>query len=225
MIDGAVKHLRHRYSVVKSVATRRVIKGFADHYGLVYFGAVSQHNDEHKLIRGVTLSVSHRDRHYCVGNIQGRDITLVQRTDNLGHSSSEAHPYTWLIMQFDLSNEYESIDHLFIATNSHTKAFYDAFSLRYRTMQPVNMQHSGFHDQLFNTNYRVLSDHFARTAPSEILTEEVCATIAHHFGLFDFEIEKDKVTVYAANRMASRPLLDNMTRAGLWLSDQVDSIS
>lgn len=63
MPSGIIGRILRRHSV--SARSRgAVLKKFAHKIGLVYFGVVDQHQDDHEVIRGLTVSTTHRDDHY-----------------------------------------------------------------------------------------------------------------------------------------------------------------
>ena len=63
--------------ITNSRVQRHIIKKFTNKIGLVYFGAVNQHQDDNRLVRGFTVSQSHQDDHYSVGTVEGYNVTLV----------------------------------------------------------------------------------------------------------------------------------------------------
>lgn len=223
MIQHALQRAKHHFGVVRTSATKRVVKGFAQTHQLVYFGTVSQYDDEHQLVRGVTLSKNHHDRHYCVGSIHEYDMILLQRTDEVTYPGKPSDSYTWMIMQFDLNASAKGLPHVFIDAHRHGEAFYANLSVKFSNLRVLDASHFVGHDDMFVNTHRVY------TAPSDIqdaariLTPEVTGTIAQHFKYFDFEILHDSVLVYYSNAIASRQQLDNMVRAGLWLARHLDS--
>ena len=62
-------------SIGREVATKKIIKQFAHKFDLVYFGYVNQREDEHELIRGITVAASHVDSHFCVGHLSARILS------------------------------------------------------------------------------------------------------------------------------------------------------
>src|SRR4051812_42179272 len=97
--------IAHPLSLGREMAIKKIIRQFAHKFGLVYFGSVDQHRDEHELIRGITVSASHADTHFCVGHFRGYDISLVERRTTLLYPKREPQHYRWLIMQVDLKRE------------------------------------------------------------------------------------------------------------------------
>ena len=102
--------------------TKIVYKEICERYDLVYFGSVNQHEDEHEMVRGVTLSTTHHDQHYCVGSVQGRDVTLLKRTDSIAFPNKPAKTYSWHILQVDLRNM--ALPHTLLDAHHHDEDFY-----------------------------------------------------------------------------------------------------
>ncbi|MGH7930399.1 MAG: hypothetical protein ACREQV_21720, partial [Candidatus Binatia bacterium] len=65
--------------LVQAGSNGRAIRRFIKRFDLVYFGKVDHRYDEHAVLRGVTASAQHIDRHFAVGNIKGRDISILER--------------------------------------------------------------------------------------------------------------------------------------------------
>ena len=81
-------------------STKRIVNQFADEFGLVYFGYVSQRSDEHHIVRGMTVSTNHHDDHYCIGTFDTYDVVFVERSDTLRNGKK----HQWHIMEFDLKS-------------------------------------------------------------------------------------------------------------------------
>ncbi|PLS81846.1 hypothetical protein CYG49_00560 [Candidatus Saccharibacteria bacterium] len=223
MIRRTYDHLSHHFGVVRSLATKRVISSFDDEYGLVYFGFVDQHSDEHELIRGVTLSPNHHDRHYSVGAIKGFDVSLVQRTDKVSFPNKPSRYFTWVIMQFDLHVTEGAFPHIFIDAHHHDETFLANLSVKFQQMHHVDKTQFSSHDPLFVKGFNVFTAHADTPLLPYVLTPEVTATLGHHFKHFDFEIQGDKLLVYSSNTMVTRHTLVHMARVGLWLGAVLDS--
>ena len=72
----ALRRLTPRH-IAKTRATRQAMRRFADRAGLVYFGYANQHDDDHRLVRGHTVSHTHIDDYLCIGTIRGYDTTVL----------------------------------------------------------------------------------------------------------------------------------------------------
>lgn len=218
-----VGKLHHHLSVVRAVATRRVVRSFADDYGLVYFGSVSQHHDDHRLIHGVTLSKDHRDRHYCVGNIRGYDVVLAQRTDTLHQPARPPKHYTWMIMQFDIRVPEGTFGHFFIDAHHHDDTFYHALTFKFAKLRHVDAAIFAGHEPSFVNGYHVYADTTAALQLPYVLRPDITASLSQHFRHLDFELQGDQLFVYASNVVTTRHSLDHMARAGMWLTECLEA--
>lgn len=207
---------------VRTVASKRVILNFANTFGLVYFGNVSQHNDDHQLVRGITLSHDHKDRHYSVGAIQEYDAILLQRTDVLHFPGRQSKNYTWIILQLDLHVIKDPKRHIFIDAH-HEDIFYANMIIKHAHLRQIKLDHFVGHDSRFINHYRIFASPEESTNLSHLLTPDITATIGHHFSQFDFEITGDKLLIYASNVIVSKHSLNEMARAGLWLAKHLDA--
>lgn len=223
--------IRHAYNSAKSgaislrhAASKRAFKSFAESYNLVYFGSVSQHGDEHQLVRGVTLSAVHKDRHYCVGSIQNYDFILLERMDTLSSPGKKAVHYSWAIIQLDLHSIEPAFGHIFIKGNRYDEVFEETLFIKHRQLKQASPGYFGQYDSLFIDNFKVYADHEATINFPTIINPDIAATIAHHFRQYDFEIDDDKLYVYAKDPIITRLLLNDMARAGLWLAKHLDSL-
>ena len=82
----------------------KIIRRFASQVGLVYFGTVDQHQDDHEIIRGLTVSTTHRDAHYAVGSYDGYDVSIVDRFDVTFDAQLRPIEHVWLIFQVNLQD-------------------------------------------------------------------------------------------------------------------------
>ena len=218
-----INNLKHHFGVVRTFSSHHVIAKFAEDFGLVYFGSVDQHSDEHNLVRGITVSAEHNDRHYCVGNIQGYDTTLVQRTDTVHFPGKQSAHYTWLIMQFDLHVPEDVFGHILLDAKHHDEAFYANLFVKFNRFSGVDASVFMGHEPVFVNYFNVYTPPDETDRLPYILTPDITATLGHHFRHFDFEISGDRLLVYASNRVITRHELEHMLRAGLWLSEHLDN--
>lgn len=203
----------------RELATKKMVKQFARKFGLVYFGAVNQREDEHELIRGITVSASHVDTHFCVGDYKGHDISLVERRNTLNYPDQASRRYHWLIMQVDLKRE--GLPHVFIDGNHHDESFYTTLFMKFANMTNANtifMQST----PLFARTFKVFTPADKFDELEIMLGSDIAAMLAHHFKQFDYEIDGDRVLVYAENPVVSWHLLHEMLRVGQWLATQLD---
>jgi hypothetical protein len=213
--------LQQRLGGTSSTVTKRVMSRFADDFGLVYFGHVDQHDDEHKLVRGVTLSSAHKDRHYCVGTIQEYDAVVLQRIDTLTFPGKPKQSYTWLIMQFDLRSPHQ-VGHMFLDAHHYKETFFAHLFTKHSRLQKVDRSHFSGYEPMFVRGFDVYTSPDQHLQVPSVLTKEVTTTLGHHFRSFDFEITSEHVLVYSSNPIVTRSILEHMMRVGLWLSRHID---
>jgi hypothetical protein len=211
--------VRHKLSLLGDMATKRVVKQFANKYHLVYFGAVDAREDEHQLVRGVTVSTSHVDNHYTVGTLQARDIIVVQRKNTLTFPGKADGHYKWLIMQLDL--EREDLPHIFIDTHHHGETFYANLFTALPQFQDFRAYLAG-HDPAFLKHCKVFAFPHEYESVLATLRPEITKVLAQHFMQFDYEIVDDLLYVYAESNVVTMTLLQEMLRVGIWLADVLD---
>jgi hypothetical protein len=211
--------VRHKLSLIGDLAAKRVIKQFANKYHLVYFGMVDAREDDHELVRGVTVSATHTDNHYTVGTLQARDIILVQRTNTLTFPGKAASHYKWLIMQIDLDRS--NLPHIFIDSHHHDETFYANLFTALPQFQDIRGYLTD-HDPTFLRRCKVFAFPHAYEAVMQTLRPDVTQTLAHHFSQFDYEIVDDRVYVYSASNVVTMTILQEMLRVGIWLADVLD---
>jgi hypothetical protein len=202
-------------------ARKKVITTFAEKLGLVYFGYVDQKNDEHKLIRGITLSPSHRDNHYCIGSVQNYDVMLVERTDNVSFPGKPTRPYRWLILTIDLHTHVD-LPHIFVGINTHSETFYANLSITFNKLQRVWMGVLGAHDPIFTNHYNVYAEPSRAIETERLLNSQMTKMIGTHFRPLDIEVDDQVLYIYADKQTISAHLLETMLKNGLWLADQLD---
>jgi len=208
--------------VIGQLTSRKVFRGFAESYDLVYFGHVSAQDDEHRLVRGVTTSAKHRDTHYCVGTIHGHDVILLEREDDLKLATdARAHTYRWIILQIDLHGSHD-LSHVFIDGKHHNDTFYRTLFAKFARLLKVDHGLLSHYDKLFSERFTVYTPPDNTDRFPTLLSPEAAATLAHHFGHFDFEWSQDQVMIYSTGRKASRHLLEHMLKCGIYLARELE---
>lgn len=203
--------------------TKAAFKDACERYDLIYFGGVDQKTDEHEMVRGITLSPTHRDQHYCVGSIQGWDVILLERTDTITYPGKTSHSYRWNMLQVDLKTA--DLPHLLLDAKRHHEAFYAQVFTKFHRLTAAEQRIFAAHDPLFTTKYTVYSPLDALEQLEQLLPLDTTSVIGHHFSQFDFECFQDRLIVYAPDAPASRQLFDAMIRAGLWLANELEQNS
>lgn len=196
------------------------IRQFIKRFDLVYFGKVDHRYDDHAVVRGVTASTQHTDRHFAVGNIKGRDVSILERTNTLNFPGKGIEDYTWIIVQVDLHTD-NDIPHVFIDAHHHNEVFYANLFVNFANF------HSGQslfvnHDHLFNKRFKLYapSDRFDDVA--KVMKTDITSMLAHHFSSFDYELQDDTLYIYSSNQNTSERDIERMARVGLWLANQLE---
>lgn len=207
--------------IVRTLSRARLFRDACQRYDLVYFGAVEQ-TDEHEMVRGLTVSTRAVDRHYCVGSIEGYEVILLERSDQLYFPYKKPESYRWTILQIDL--EHSRLPHVFLDAHHHQAVFYDAFSAKYPTLVRHDSQLFAEHDprfvQAFTTHCAVVDIPLMM----RYLPPHVTAILGHHFPHYDFELQDDKLLVYSSQQVPTKGVIENLVRAGVWLAREIEKI-
>lgn len=213
--------LRQQLSGLNNVATKHVVKQFAAKYHLVYFGRVDAREDDHQLVRGITVSTSHTDNHYTVGTFDGHDVMLVQRRNTLTFPGKPDADYKWFILQVDLKRE--GLPHIFMDAHRHNETFYANLFITTPQFQDISATLAQ-RDPGFAARYNVFALPHDYAKINALLMPQITQTILQHFHQFDYEIIDDRVYIYATATVATLALLQEMLRAGTWLADNLNLI-
>lgn len=205
-------------SLVKSQQNRKIMQKLADDMGLVYFGYVNQNSDEHRVIRGYTVSPTHRDNHYSIGTFRSRDIVLVQRDDILKFANKKrpkaAH---WNIAVIDLKIEHD-LPHIYIGH----RMLLDSYNAKHQPLVPVNLGAYSY-GQLFNATYQVYAKPSVAPEFLHLLPPNFAEVLAGHFWDMSIEFVGKSVYIYSQNQHPSRKLLESMLGNGLWLAELIEA--
>ena len=207
--------------VLQSRLHRRAFMQFAEKAGLVYFGYVDQHNDEHRLVRGLTVSASHKDNNYCIGSFKGYDVTVVERTDTLHFPGKPSRTQDWLIMTFDLHTHVD-LPHVFIGLHTHSETFYAKLFTKFARLLKVPVGSFLHVPKEFSDKYAVFSEPDRLIQAERLFDSEVTKSITAAFGSLTIEIADGCLYVYAWHQRPSVAYLTRMLQNGLWLADALD---
>ena len=193
---------------------KHIISKFADKVGLVYFGFVNQHSDDHKVVRGLTVSPSHQDNNYSVGTVSGYNVTIVDRSDE----------FNWLIMSFELHTK-QPMPHFFIGPKNHNLESFSALFSTFPNMKDVKLGTFENYNEEFLNRFTL----FARPGKSieveRLLTAGITRTLGAHLWPLSVEQHNNVLYIYADNAHVTPHLLDSMLKNGLWLAAVLDSQS
>lgn len=214
-MGGFFRHIARSYSPL--VRNRgKVIKRFATKVGFVYFGSVDQHEDDHEVIRGLTVSTSHRDSHYAVGSYDGCDVTMVDRFDIIQPQGKKPIEHSWLIFQIDLEDK--ALPHLFFKPTGHSLAAYDRFFTAYNTLHIINDVFNTEHSPEFHSRYELYGNATHTLAIEKQLHSSITQTIAARFWPHAIEIFEGKLYVYITEHRLTETVLESTLEAASWLA-------
>ena len=200
---------------------KQIINEFCESSGLVYFGSVSQRDDDHHIVRGLTVSNAHHDRHYCIGTHDGYDVVFVQRSDTILTN----HSHTWHIMEFDLKNA-KDLPHIFVGSPTHGMGFHSLLKTKYPHLHATQLGSMGLHHSKEFTDYfKIFSRPDLWLSAENLFTPDITEAIGRHFRGLVLEIAGDNLYVYSEKTTASKALLDTMLTNGVWLAKVIDAKS
>ncbi len=217
-VKRALRHMRPSH-LVKKRMTRGIIESFADKVGLVYFGYVDQRDDDHRLIRGHTISQTHQDNHYCIGTVRGYDVMLVLRNDVVRTRSGKDERCHWLIYTIDLHTKTD-VPHCYIGHRSRD----DVFAASYGQLHPLAIGGLGTpYSHQFSSDYTLYGNATHALTIGQLITPQIAEVIAAHFQGASIEIEDNSVYVYIESDLPTEAQLEKMLSNGLWLAEAIDT--
>lgn len=217
-LKRAVRHTTPKH-IVRTRLTQHVISNFADKIGLVYFGFVNQKDDEHRLVRGHTVSQTHVDSHYCIGTVRGYDVVLVSRNDVVRTRSGKSERCHWLIYTIDLHTKH-GLPHCYVGHRSRDALFAAA----YEQIYPITIGNMGEYPHRFLSEYTVYSTATHTLDVERIIPPTSAEVIMTHFSNASFEIEDGTIFLYVESEHPNEQLLDKLLSNGLWLAESIDAI-
>jgi hypothetical protein len=207
--------------VLQSRLHKRAFMQFAEKTGLVYFGYVDQRSDEHRLVRGLTVSSSHRDNNYCIGSFKTYDVTLVERTDTLHFPGKPRRAQDWIIMAFDLHTNVD-LPHTFIGLHTHSDTFYAHLFTKFAVLTKAPLGTFNAYPAEFMHRYAVYTEPAQFPLAEYLFDKEIAATIADHFGSLTIEVTDGCLYLYAEHQRPSIAFLTRMLQNGVWLASALD---
>ena len=211
-------------SAIQGVSRKRLMVNFAESHGLVYFGYVNQRTDDHRLVRGMTASPTHRDNHYCIGSVDGYDVVLVERETEVAYPGKQTHATTWTILAVDLRRNTD-MPHVFFDSGPRNETFYANLFTKFSKLKQTDLSVLASHDADFARSYTVYTPVDRFLDAEKIFTPEITSSLGRHFRPLDIEVDGDTLYLYADNLPLTPDLLDAMLKNGLWLAGQLDSIT
>lgn len=214
----ALRHMAPSH-VVWTRVTKRTIMRFAEKVGLMYFGYVDQRNDDHRLIRGHTVSATHQDNHYCIGSFKGYDVMMVLRNDvvEVSHAQKREQRCHWLILTIDLHTRYD-VPHCYIGHHDRDHAFRAYFE----PLSPLALGSLHTYSHRFLSDYSVYAKATHAIEIERIISPDVSAVIAEYFASASIEIEDGTLYLYIESQRPTEALLEKMLSNGVWLAESID---
>ena len=215
-VKRTLRHMRPSH-IVKMRLTRGVIASFAEKVGLVYFGYVDQRDDDHRLIRGHTVSSTHQDNHYCIGTVRGYDVMLALRNDVIRAGAHEQRCH-WLIYTIDLHTKVD-LPHFYIGHRSRDAVF----SASYSQLHPIALTGRNIYPAKFMSEYTIYGTATYALVIEEILQPQIAEVIATHFQSVSIELEDNTLFLYIESERPTEAQLEKMLSNGLWLAEAIDT--
>lgn len=219
-----VKHATRNLSknTVNAMLYKRMIMTFVEKNGMVYFGSVNQHTDNHRLVRGFTVSPTHQDDHYSVGSVDGYDVTLVGRSDILEQPDGSMAVLNWLVMTFDLHTK-QDIPHFFIHAQTSNFKSYKIFFTLFPAMKKLDWGNFKTYPSEFTSRFSLYSQPSALLEIEQIFTIDTARVLGSHFWPFSAEFCEGVLYLYSDNKKQINPqYLKTMLKNGLWLANHLD---
>ncbi len=203
-----------------TLARGKVIRTVAKRFGLVSFGAVDASSDDHEVIRGLTVSTTHTDKHYAVGTFDGYDVAVVDRYDRSRGTYSSAESHNWAIVQVTLQRALD-LPHVFLLP-LHRAEHYDQLFTGTRHLSPVHQFSDAEGPVEFVQRYQLYVAPRDAFDAEAFLTTEFYRGVAAHFWPHAIEIKDGKVLVYLTQHRLEETVLESAIQAALWLADWLD---
>lgn len=214
----ALRHMSPRH-IIRTRLSARMLRRYADKVGLVYFGAVNQGDDEHRLVRGHTVSATHMDDHYSVGTIHDYDVAVVLRNDIVRVGKGREQRCHWLIVTFDLHTKYD-LPHIYIGHRSKQEIYRASYS----QLMPLPVGTLVQYPANFTANYAVYGTPAHALTIERLITPQIATIIMSHFAEASVEIEDNTVYLYVESRYPNETILEKMVSNGLWLANNIDAM-
>jgi hypothetical protein len=216
------RHLLHKATpqhIIGRRVTSRMVRKFADDLGLVYFGFVDQQDDDHRLLRGITVSTTHDDHYYSVGTYKGYDMAVTVRRDTLRYPDKRLKDHHWTILTFDLHTE-RDLPHIYMG--HHTVR--DELLARYTELSAMTL--GAYSQAQYPRNFLEEYTVYGRLTHAQeidaLITPDVAQVITQRFDGISVELQAGTLYLYRAEKHPERALLERMTNAGIWLAEAID---
>ena len=192
-----------------SSARKRVIRQFGDKLGFIYFGAVDQHTDDHHIVRGFSVSPTHKDNSYMVGNYDNFDVMFVDRTDKKDR---------WFICDIELKDDVAP--HFFLVPTLQKDTHYSKIFTALHQLEAMPVSD---HTLEFHSRYQLYCSPTHMSEMEDILPPEVTRTVAAHFWPLAVEVWDGSLYLYSAEKTLTQHDLETIIKNGTWLAQVLTS--
>ncbi len=220
-VKKATQFIGSATAVTRARQEKRIITQFAKKSGLVYFGSISIQSNDSRLVRGVTLSTSYNDSHYCFGVHDGYDIVCVQRLAQVRTPGQPSVKHRWFIMEFDLHTA-TALPHILIGKRDQASAMYANMLSVQRDMQPHVFADPAGHHKDFERKFVTFAPPAHSAMVEFIVSPELTGAIASHFKQLMIEVEGDSVYLLVDSPALSIAFLNKMMHYGIQFARHID---
>lgn len=201
----------------------KTLRKFSDTLGMVQFGTVHQHDDEHDAIRGFTASLSHQDTHYAVGTYNGYNLRFANRFDVIRVAGNPNHEQLWTLIEIEL--DYKGLPHMFFVPTGKDGGEYSRLFATQPHLQPLNSMILDNKSPEFHGRFQIFASPAHSHKVETFFSSPVIVGIASRFWPHGIEIENGKIILYIAEHRLERAVLETAVTSGLWLAETIDELS
>lgn len=201
-------------------ARGKTLRTVAKRFGLLSFGGVDASSDDHEVIRGLTVSTTHADKHYAVGTFDGYDVAVADRYDH-SRIKGVSDDHNWAIVQVSLQDALD-LPHVFLLP-LHRVEHFDQLFTGSRQLSPVHQYSESEAPAEFIQRYQLYVAPRDAFDAEAFLTPEFYRGISVHFWPHAIEIKDGKVLVYITEHRLEETVLESAIQAALWLADWLDT--
>lgn len=215
-----IKHAVHHIGP-KGRRHKNILKNVSEKLGLVYFGSVDQHRDDHEIVRGITASSTHKDNHLSVGSIGGYDVQLLDRSDSVEDYKGKLSAQHYIVLEIKLQRANDVPQILMVPKGLKIAHFDGVFASTH--MQPIPLPHDDGYSSEFESRYEVKSAPTYFESVKQILDKDITRKIAAHFWPLGVELNDGILYIYLSDTNLTKQLIENVIQNGLWLAGQIDA--
>lgn len=199
----------------------RTLRQTAERLGLVYFGGVDHNQDEHDAVRGLTVSTTHRDKHFAVGTYDGYDIAIVDRYDTTKLPGAKTVTHNWAILQVSLAPR-QHLPHLFFLPLHRESTFAHLFTST-RQLAPARQYLTGTFPLEFASRYQLYVRPSDAATLDQDLLQKLLPQLAAYFWPHAVEMQDNKIFVYLIEHRLDEAVLQSAIQSALWLAELVEN--